>query len=79
MLAFCIACVVLIAYLGFRLWTIRVMVDDSEFNATFDALAAERDEAAKVKARALAHERAMLAADAGVIAKYGRQHGPVEL
>lgn len=53
--------------------------EPTEFSATFDALQTERDEAAKIKARAQAHERAMLAADAAVIAKYGRQHAPVEL
>ena len=57
-------------------------VDDNEpteFGATFDALQAEADEAAKIKARALAHERAQKAADDAVIAKFGPKRDATEL
>lgn len=54
--------------------------EPSEFGADFDALQAEKDEAAKSRARCREREAINRAADKMIAqAKFGPQHDPVEL
>ena len=54
--------------------------EPAEFGATFDALQAEKDEAAKSRARCREREAINRAADSMIArAKFGPQHDPVEL